>query len=38
MAEGSQGCKPNWADFPVAASSSPIKGKVVFFRSSIKIC
>lgn len=38
MAEGSHGCKPNWADFPVAASSNPVSGRVVFSRFSIKIC
>lgn len=39
MAEGSQGCSPNWADFPVAARTSPMRGKV---RSKVwgaeKIC
>lgn len=29
MAEGSQGCSPNWADLPVAAIISPSKGKVI---------
>ena len=29
MAEGSQGCSPNWADFPVAARIKPIRGSVV---------
>lgn len=38
MAEGSHGCNPNWADFPVAASSSPISGRVVLSRFIIKIC
>lgn len=38
IADGSHGCSPNWADFPVAASSNPINGRVVFFRSSKKIC
>lgn len=38
MAEGSHGCSPNWADFPVAASSRPISGRVVLSRLSIKIC
>lgn len=28
MAEGSQGCSPNCADFPVAARIRPIKGSV----------
>lgn len=39
MAEGSQGCRPNWADFPVAARASPIKGivKSKFFDKT-KIC
>lgn len=26
MAEGSHGCRPNWADFPVAAMMRPIRG------------
>lgn len=26
MAEGSQGCRPNWADFPVAATIKPKRG------------
>lgn len=38
MAEGSHGCKPNCADFPVAANRSPIKGRSILLRSSIKIC
>jgi hypothetical protein len=29
MAEGSHGWSPNWADFPVAASSRPSRGIVV---------
>lgn len=29
MAEGSQGCRLNWADFPVAARSSPTRGSRV---------
>lgn len=28
MAEGSQGCRPNWADLPVAAKIRPSSGKV----------
>lgn len=28
IAEGSQGCSPNWADFPVAAKMRPIRGSV----------
>lgn len=38
MAEGSHGCSPNWADFPVAASSKPASGRVVLFKFNIKIC
>ena len=38
MAEGSHGCRPNWADFPVAASSRPSRGRVFSFRLSMKIC
>lgn len=38
MAEGSHGCRPNWADFPVAASNNPAKGRVVLSRSNVKIC
>lgn len=39
MAEGSQGWRPNWADFPVAVRASPIKGivKSKFFDKT-KIC
>lgn len=29
MAEGSQGWRPNWADFPVAAISKPKRGIVL---------
>lgn len=29
IAEGSQGWRPNWADLPVAAMISPIRGKVI---------
>lgn len=28
MAAGSQGCNPNWADFPVAARINPSRGSV----------
>lgn len=28
IAAGSHGCKPNWADFPVAARMSPSRGSV----------
>lgn len=38
MADGSHGCRPNWADFPVAARRSLISGKLVFSIFSIKIC
>lgn len=38
MAEGSQGWRPNWADFPVAARSSPIRGREVEAVLSEKIC
>ena len=39
MAEGSHGCKPNCADFPVAATIKPIRGSVRFISFvSVKIC
>lgn len=39
MADGSQGCRPNWADFPVAARISPIRGTVMSkFLDREKIC
>lgn len=38
IAEGSQGCKPNWADFPAAARRSPIRGAVGQSCARIKIC
>lgn len=38
MAEGSQGCRPNCADFPVAARTSPASGKLVLSGLSKKIC
>lgn len=31
IADGSQGCSPNWADFPVAARRRPISG--IIFES-----
>lgn len=37
IAEGSHGCSPNCADFPVAATSKPSKGMRLLF-SDIKIC
>lgn len=30
MAEGSHGCKPNWADFPAAAKRHPKRNREVF--------
>lgn len=39
IAEGSQGWRPNWADLPVAARISPIRGRVRSrFLLSKKIC
>lgn len=38
IADGSQGWSPNWADFPAAASTSPMRGKFRGFWLSIKIC
>lgn len=38
IAEGSHGCRPNWADFPVAASARPMRGTLELFGFSIKIC
>lgn len=38
MAEGSHGCSPNWADFPVAARRSPASGRLVFSVASMEIC
>lgn len=38
IAEGSHGCRPNWADFPVAASARPIRGILESFGFSAKIC
>lgn len=37
MADGSHGCSPNWADFPVAAISSPVSGMISGLLI-IKIC
>lgn len=36
IAAGSQGCRPNWADLPVAAMIKPIKGKVRSRSSEVK--
>lgn len=39
MAEGSQGCRPNWADFPVAAKIRPKSGIVMSYSlDNKKIC
>jgi len=39
MAEGSQGCRPNWADLPVAARINPIRGRVRSMSlEAAKIC
>ena len=39
MAEGSQGCRPNCADFPAAAKMRPIRGSVRSLPwASEKIC
>lgn len=38
MAEGSHGCKPNWADLPVAASSRPSSGRLKLLFVVMKIC
>jgi len=38
IAEGSHGWRPNWADFPVAANTSPSKGMLELFGLSMKIC
>ena len=38
IAEDSHGWRPNWANFPVVASMSPIRGKFELFKLSIKIC
>lgn len=37
IAEGSHGCRLNWADFPVAAKRSPARGRVLEL-SIKKIC
>lgn len=38
IAEGNQGCSPNWADFPAAASVRPMRGMFGELWLSIKIC
>lgn len=37
IADGSHGCRPNWADFPVAAISRPRSGIILLLFVSI-IC
>lgn len=37
MADGSHGCRPNWADFPVAAIRSPERGTKSLLLTK-KIC
>lgn len=36
MAEGSHGCSPNWADFPVAAMMRPSRARVLILV--VKMC
>lgn len=39
IADGSHGCSPNWADLPVAATISPIRGRVRSkYLDTRKIC
>ena len=38
IAEGSHGCRPNCADFPVAANTRPIRDRLELSGFSIKIC
>lgn len=38
IADGSHGCRPNWADFPVAAKSRLVRGKEFGVMSRINIC
>lgn len=38
MADGSHGCRPNWADLPVAARRSPIRGVFRLSCFVAKIC
>lgn len=37
MADGSQGWRPNWADFP-ALARRPISGRILGLRFKINIC
>ena len=38
IAEGSHVCRPNCADFPVAANTRPIRGRLELSGFSMKIC
>ena len=38
MAAGSHGCRPNWADFPVAAKMRPSSGMMLGVFSCENIC
>lgn len=38
IADGSHGCRPNWADLPAAAITNPSRGISVILLSSMKIC
>ena len=38
LLEGSHGCKPNWADFSVAISTRPIRGRLELSGFKMKIC
>lgn len=38
IAEGSHGWSPNWADFPAAASSSPMSGREGILSCVINSC
>lgn len=38
MAEGNHGCRPNCADFPVAANNRPVRGRFRFLWSVMRIC
>ena len=38
IVEGSHGCRPNCADFPVAANTRPIRDRLELSGFSIKIC
>ena len=38
IGEGSHGCKPNWADFLVAANTRPIRDRLELSGFNMKIC